>query len=89
MKINLNHLNSANFLFEGGLDLVFIPGLAFDTNGNRLGHGKGYYDQFLHRYKKKYSVYPHTIALAFREQLVESVPIDNTDVPVNEILISD
>jgi 5-formyltetrahydrofolate cyclo-ligase len=32
-----------------GLDLILMPGLAFDTNGNRIGYGKGYYDRFLQK----------------------------------------
>ena len=33
-----------------GLDVILMPGMAFDTERNRLGHGKGYYDNFLSRY---------------------------------------
>lgn len=34
----------------GGLDLVVVPGVAFDTEMNRLGHGAGFYDEYLTRY---------------------------------------
>lgn len=41
-----------NCLTESGLDLIVMPGMAFDQGFRRLGHGKGYYDHFLTRYSK-------------------------------------
>jgi len=38
---------------EIGLDLVVMPGMAFDSKMARLGHGKGFYDYFLQRYQEK------------------------------------
>jgi len=39
-------------LREEGLDLIIVPGMAFDMNGNRLGHGKGYYDRYIEKAKQ-------------------------------------
>lgn len=73
----------------GGLDLIFMPGLGFDKKGNRLGRGKGYYDTYLERCMKHPRGKPYTIALAFKEQICESVPVAENDVQVDEILYED
>jgi len=70
----------------GGLDLVLMPGLAFSPQGQRLGRGKGYYDTFLHRYVEKLGKSPRTIALAFTEQIYESVPVHEHDMLVDIVL---
>ena len=38
-----------------GLDVIIVPAVAFDQELNRLGHGKGYYDNFISRYRKRFS----------------------------------
>ena len=60
------------------IDLVIVPGLAFDKYGNRVGFGKGYYDKFLKGHK--------TIALCFDFQIFDKVPAEDHDVPINIIL---
>ncbi|XP_063333556.1 5,10-methenyltetrahydrofolate synthetase (5-formyltetrahydrofolate cyclo-ligase) isoform X2 [Pelmatolapia mariae] len=76
-------------LASGGLDLILMPGLGFDHARNRLGRGKGFYDNYLERCKKHPKGKPYTIALAFKEQLCEKVPVDDHDVPIDEVLYED
>lgn len=68
----------------GDLDLVIVPGLAFDGQGNRLGRGQGFYDRFL-RQPEFQGV---ACALAFEEQVVAAVPHDENDVRL-AMLITD
>ncbi|KAF0876240.1 MTHFS ligase, partial [Crocuta crocuta] len=77
-------------LSTGGLDLIFMPGLGFDKQGNRLGRGKGYYDAYLTRcLQQQRDSQPYTMALAFREQMCLQVPVDEHDVRVDEVLYED
>lgn len=53
IRVNHHHyldLNNGERLSENSLDLIVIPGLAFDKRLARLGHGKGYYDVFLQNF---------------------------------------
>ena len=54
------------------LDAVIVPGVAFDASGKRLGHGKGYYDDFLSKLDPKVL----TIGLAFSHQILEDLPFN-------------
>ncbi len=59
----------------GQIDLLIVPGVAFDLQGNRLGYGGGYYDRFFERLRPGVPL----VALAFELQLVEQVPVEPWD----------
>lgn len=62
------------------MDLIVVPGAAFDPEGNRLGYGAGFYDKLLKQYQG------HTAALAFELQILNNVPADPHDVPVHRVV---
>jgi 5-formyltetrahydrofolate cyclo-ligase len=64
------------------IDVVLVPGLAFDRFGNRLGRGKGYYDRFLRRLPPN----TLTIGLTFEETLRSQIPCDENDCPVGIVV---
>ncbi len=64
---------------------VFVPGVAFDRNGNRLGRGAGWYDRLLERLGAR----APRIALAYEFQLVEEVPTEPGDLPVHYVVTED
>ena len=68
------------------IDVALIPGVAFDALGHRLGRGRGYYDRFLRTMGTVPSVRPRLLGLCFDFQKVPSVPVDPTDIPVNQVI---
>ena len=62
------------------LQLIIVPGIAFDSNGYRLGYGKGFYDRFLTKCRRAVSV-----GLAYQIQIVEDIFPQAWDVPVQHI----
>lgn len=62
------------------VEMVVVPGMAFDLKGNRMGRGKGYYDRLL----AERSVYKVGVCYSF--QLVESVPTDEFDILMDKII---
>jgi 5-formyltetrahydrofolate cyclo-ligase len=67
------------------IDICVVPGVAFDRQGNRMGRGAGYYDRFLAR------LGPRTlkIAVAFTQQIIESVPHTDHDIKMDMIITED
>lgn len=74
----------------GDLDLILLPGVAFSTTLQRLGHGAGFYDEFLSTYKQKWSKLPALIGLALQEQIVpeNSLPVEDHDYGLDQIITS-
>lgn len=68
----------------GELDLVVAPALGFDRKGNRLGRGGSFYDRFFANEELKAS----RCGLAFAEQMIDSIPVTESDEPV-DFLVTD
>jgi 5-formyltetrahydrofolate cyclo-ligase len=73
-----NPITGAPVPFED-IDLVVAPGLGFDRRGNRLGRGGSYYDRFF----TNKDLRAPKCGFAFAEQVIESVPVTDHDVPVD------
>lgn len=73
-----------NLIEAEKIDLVIVPGLAFDVNGGRLGYGGGYYDKFF----TKVNISVKKIGLAYSFQIIDKIPVCEHDVLLDG-LISD
>ncbi len=68
------------------MDLILVPGVAFDGHCNRLGYGKGFYDKLLSRVKGQGSRVKGLIAMAYEEQIVEALPSEPHDIKMDKII---
>jgi 5-formyltetrahydrofolate cyclo-ligase len=64
------------------VDLMLVPGVAFDRQGGRLGHVRGFYDRLL----QEAGAGPLRVGLAFECQLVERVPMTAGDEPMDLVI---
>ncbi|WP_281367778.1 5-formyltetrahydrofolate cyclo-ligase [Saccharibacillus deserti] len=70
----------------GGIDVVLVPGLAFDPAGGRIGYGGGFYDRLLERFGAA-GAKPELWALAFDGQVVDQVPMEPHDFLLDLLIV--
>ena len=68
--------------YTGHIDMVLVPGVAFDKSGNRLGRGGGYYDRFITNLGKKTLL----AGVGYDFQLVDKVPANRRDKRLNYVV---
>jgi len=76
------HPQSTRVVAPERLDLVFVPGVAFDLRGGRLGFGAGFYDRLLSRLPRDIP----TVGLAFDCQIIPRLPLQPHDVMLEAIV---
>lgn len=66
----------------GDIDLIVMPGLAFDREGGRIGYGGGFYDAFISKLDRRV----YKIAIAYNFQVLDKVPVDDWDIRVDGVI---
>lgn len=79
--MNIFEPAGAPFTAYEQIEVVVVPGVSFDANGNRLGRGRGYYDRFLVQVPQAYK-----LGICFDFQKVAHVSTGPSDVPMNEVI---
>lgn len=69
----------------GEIDLILVPGLAFDRKGNRLGKGGGFYD----RYLAQNEIHANLWGVCFTCQITDGIPCSPLDKKVDEVLTAE
>lgn len=70
-----------DFIFYDRINLILVPGLAFDSKNYRLGHGKGYYDRFMVCCTNAYK-----LGVCFPFQYFDYIPTEAHDLQLDEVL---
>lgn len=72
--------DSCHLIQKDDIDLAFVPCLAADCQGNRVGYGAGYYDRYLKNFKGE------TVLFCREKQLLEKMPVEPHDIPAHYYL---
>jgi 5-formyltetrahydrofolate cyclo-ligase len=82
-KSNLGIMEPIGEEYLGNIDLIIVPGIAFDNNLNRLGFGMGYYDKYLNN-KDIYK-----IGLCYSNQIISLVPNNELDIKMDMVITNE
>lgn len=78
-KYNIQEPSGEDYQFPEKIEVIIVPGIAFDKRNNRLGRGKAYYDKLLQSLQaKKYGV-------CFSFQLFDSIPVGQLDIKMDKV----
>lgn len=64
------------------IDMVIVPGIAFDVKGYRIGYGGGYYDRFLKNARENCV----KVGFAYKFQVLDEIPREDHDIPLDLII---
>ncbi|HAS15147.1 MAG TPA: 5-formyltetrahydrofolate cyclo-ligase, partial [Idiomarina abyssalis] len=79
-------LNVQNVVPLSSIQILLMPLVGFDSQGNRLGMGGGYYDRTLAQWHNGNRPNLSPIGLSYNEQQVEKIPVESWDIPLPEII---
>ena len=88
IDLNKYHIREPLFSNEviDNIEIMIVPGIAFDIAKNRIGYGKGYYDRYLERLNMAEALNVKTVMAAYSLQKVSHIPTDITDIRPERIV---
>lgn len=84
-RFKIEEPDGVDFTDYASIDLVIVPGIAFDPKGHRLGRGRGYYDRFFSHPELQHI---YKIGICYPCQFLNAVPAENHDIRMDEVLIA-
>lgn len=78
----LEPVQDGDYIDKENIDLIIVPGVVFDEEGNRIGYGGGYYDRYLSDIKEV----SNKIALAYELQVLDFIGEEKHDIKVDYII---
>lgn len=80
-QFGIGEPTGAEFTDYAKIDIIIVPGVAFDRQGNRMGRGRGFYDRLLQRTPDAYK-----IGVAFDFQMRNTIPTEPHDIPMDKVV---